>query len=424
MAFSDRKGNVYDYPGRDAAFRSGRRFLRAIPEDCIPLPEGSHLFSLPDRAPMYHDSRKDAFVPLNRSSHSGGMWAVSAFLPSGYLRTYLPAYRKRKGARPLTLWAYSGVAVQDGEFLVPGLRIDPDPRSDPAIHRNDGELEIAIRRIRGEYRDNRLVGQLAMCASEYRCLCARNFFLGRHEAPLPTTPACNAGCLGCLSEQERESGFSASQHRLGFMPTPEEISQVMLHHIGAVPGSVVSFGQGCEGEPLLRAADLARAISAVREKTGEGTIHLNTNGSLPDAVDLLIRAGLDSIRVSLNSPTEAYYSRYYRPANYRFGDVLASIEKSLHAGLFLSLNLFFLPGFTDMETEAEELFRFLERFPASMIQTRNLNIDPDYYLDMIGFEESPPLGITRLLGELRRRFPRTSLGYYNPPRESWNQENS
>jgi hypothetical protein len=50
-----------------------------------------------------------------------------------------------------------------------------------------------------------------------------------------------------------------------------------------------------------------------------------------------------------------------------------------------------------------------------MIQTRNLNIDPDFYFDLIGFRESEPIGIRSLVGLLREEFPDMRLGYYNPP---------
>jgi pyruvate-formate lyase-activating enzyme len=89
------------------------------------------------------------------------------------------------------------------------------------------------------------------------------------------------------------------------------------------------------------------------------------------------------------------------------------------AGIFVSLNLFFLPGFTDAESEVKNLFSFLDRFPVDMIQTRNLNIDPDYYLDTIGFVDEPALGIRTLLATLRERYPDIRLGYYNPPKESF-----
>jgi MoaA/NifB/PqqE/SkfB family radical SAM enzyme len=198
------------------------------------------------------------------------------------------------------------------------------------------------------------------------------------------------------------------------MPSPEEISEVILHHFRAVSGAVASFGQGCEGEPLLRASDLAAAVRRVREKTEKGTINLNTNGSIPEGVKTLINAGLDSIRISLNSPTREYYTRYHRPAGFDFDDVMRSVDEALNAGIFVSLNLFFMPGFTDMETETEALVRFLTRFPVNMIQARNLNIDPDFYFDLIGFRESDPIGILNLANKLREKFPGMRLGYYNP----------
>jgi pyruvate-formate lyase-activating enzyme len=63
-------------------------------------------------------------------------------------------------------------------------------------------------------------------------------------------------------------------------------------------------------------------------------------------------------------------------------------KKRGDAGIFVSLNLFFIPGFTDIESEVQSLFTFLKKFPVDMMQTRNLNIDPDYYFDLIVPDES------------------------------------
>ena len=415
LAFSDLDGRLYDFPGIEPAFRTGRRYVRVERDDLIALPYGSYLYSLPGRFPVFYNNRNNDFNHMEVSPDGFGILAASAFLASGYLRTHLPAFVRDDDAPVLPMWAYAGLVFVDGEFHVPALRIDEDPRSDPAIHENRKELKWAIKKMVSRYPDNRLVGQLSRCSREFNCLCARNFFLGRYEAPLPTSPSCNAGCAGCLSHQEADAAFTGSQERLTFSPTPGEIAQVILHHVESVDDSVASFGQGCEGEPLLRARDIAEAIGMVRGKTSRGTINMNTNGSLPEAVELLAKAGLDSIRISLNSPTGKYYTRYHRPRGYVFDDLKRSLEAALTAGIFVSLNLFFMPGFTDMETEAESLMKLLDEFPVNMIQTRNLNIDPDYYFDCIGFEESEPLGIRKLLAMLRERYPRMRLGYYNPP---------
>ena len=92
-----------------------------------------------------------------------------------------------------------------------------------------------------------------------------------------------------------------SQVRIGFTPDPGEIAGVALEHINRVERSVVSFGQGCEGDPLMAARVIGPAIRLIREATDAGTINLNTNASLPNVLAPLLEAGLDSIRVSMNS---------------------------------------------------------------------------------------------------------------------------
>lgn len=414
MAYADSDGNVYDFPGFLPVFRTGMRYIEVDENDLIPLPEGSYLFALPDRYPLFFDDKNDDFKHMTVDAEGNDIFAVASFLASGYLRTYLPAYVADEQAQALTLWAYAGVAVIDGEFYVPAMRIDNDPRSDFAIHQNHAELKTKIKEVKALMPNNRLVNQLAFCGTEYNCLCARNFFLSRYEAPVPTSPTCNSRCVGCLSHQSQDAAFTASQNRLDFSPTPQEIADVILYHFERVDEAVASFGQGCEGEPLLRAADLAKAIELVRKKTDRGTININTNGSLPQGLKQMIDSGLDSVRISLNSPTEEYYTRYYRPVNYHYTDVLRSFEAALEAGIWTSINLFFLPGFTDMETEVEALTSFIDRFPVHMLQTRNLNIDPDYYLQSIEFQESEPMGIPEMLDLLREKYPGMKLGYYNP----------
>lgn len=415
LLYTDREGNIFDLPGTEPLFRSGRRTVSVSGDQLIPLPYGSYLFSLPGRLPLVLGQEKQKPVPLKKDPEGRSPTALSAHCASAYLRTLLPAYRPAGGAPPLSLWAYAGVALLNEEVHVAALRIDPDKRSDPELHEDVDLLERSFSEKLNRYPDNRLVRQLVTCSGEYNCLCARNFFLGRFEAPLPSSPACNSGCLGCLSHQPEASGYRESQFRLDFSPSPEELAEVMLEHFDHVPGSVASFGQGCEGEPLLRGKDLARAIALVRGKTGSGTINCNTNGSLPEALEEMIRAGLDSVRVSLNSLTPEYYNAYYRPRGYTLEDVKRSIGLALEAGIFVSLNLFFLPGFTDSEPEVEALDTFLEEFPVDMIQCRNLNMDPDIYLESLGFGDPPALGVRTLLDHLVRENPKLRLGYYNPP---------
>jgi len=64
---------------------------------------------------------------------------------------------------------------------------------------------------------------------------------------------------------------------------------VALFHIGNVKDAVVSFGQGCEGEPLLSGEAIEGAIRIVRQKTSRGVINLNTNASKPDTIKRLFQ---------------------------------------------------------------------------------------------------------------------------------------
>jgi hypothetical protein len=148
---------------------------------------------------------------------------------------------------------------------------------------------------------------------------------------------------------------------------------------------------------------------------GRGTINLNSNASRPDKIAKLCEAGLSSLRVSLNSAREVVYNAYYRPHDYTFDDVRQSILEAKSRGVFVSLNLLFFPGFTDTEIETEELEELIGETGLDFIQLRNLNIDPEYYLDLLdGYATGPTLGLDNFQKRLRRNFPRLKFGYFNP----------
>jgi hypothetical protein len=52
-----------------------------------------------------------------------------------------------------------------------------------------------------------------------------------------------------------------------------------------------------------------------------------------------------------------------------------------------------------------------------MVQTRNLNIDPVWYVAKMGLgkETEKPLGIANWVSKLKNLTPRLKLGYFNPP---------
>jgi molybdenum cofactor biosynthesis enzyme MoaA len=233
---------------------------------------------------------------------------------------------------------------------------------------------------------------------------------------LPTSPSCNAECLGCISLQPSEC-CPASQERIDFIPTVDEVLGVALPHLEKAADPIISFGQGCEGEPLIQWRLLEKSILKLREKTDRGTINLNTNGSLPGPLGKLCDAGLDSVRITLNSPHSKYYKRYHRPRGYSFHDVIGSLVGAKRKGIYTSINLLVFPGFTDRETEVEGLMELIRETNLDLIQMRNLNIDPDLYLKSMG--SGGGMGISQMIAILKKEFPLLQFGYFNRTKETF-----
>ena len=205
--------------------------------------------------------------------------------------------------------------------------------------------------------------------------------------------------------------------RIRFVPTVDEVLEVALPHLEEAEDAIVSFGQGCEGEPLMQWRLLGRSIRELRERTDRGTVNLNTNGSFPDRVAKLCDAGLDSVRVTLNSPHLKFYKRYHRPKGYSFGEVLDSMVQAKKKGIYTSINLLVFPGFTDREEEVEGLIKLIRKTDLDLIQMRNLNIDPDLYLKNMGRGEG--MGISKMIDILKKEFPSLQFGYFNRTKENF-----
>jgi molybdenum cofactor biosynthesis enzyme MoaA len=148
---------------------------------------------------------------------------------------------------------------------------------------------------------------------------------------------------------------------------------------------------------------------------------LNTNASRPGILKKLFNAGLDSVRISMNSVREECYRAYFRPQGYTFDDVLASISVTRECKKFVALNYLNIPGFTDTPEEIEAFIKFIRQFPINMIQWRNLNIDPLRYWNIMTrvTQNGKPLGVKRVLQRIKTRFPNVKFGYFNPARDNF-----
>ncbi len=412
LVYSDGKGNIYDVPELEMTGRTGFDTVKIDPKDLIELPEGSQLFELPMRRPIGFDRKTGKMVVLEDG------WAVSAFLAPAYTQLFLSAYEKEDNAPILPLFAYTAVGWANGKFYVPAVGIDPDKRQDCDQFDQNLVVENVYKKFK-KFPNNRLIRHLGEnCALRYLCPAARNFFLGRWEAPIPTFPGCNANCIGCISYQPQESGIPSTQDRLNFIPDVEEIVELAVPHLENAPKPIVSFGQGCEGEPLLVWEVIRDAIKEIRKRVKRGIININTNASKPEAVEELCIAGLNSIRVSLNSAIPEVYQKYYRPNNYTFNDVVGSIKIARRYNCWVSINYFVFPGMTDWTEEYQAMRKLIRETDISMIQWRNFNIDPDWCLELIGAERNAPkLGIKNVMKLLKDEILYLAYGYFNPSLE-------
>lgn len=408
MLYADDKGRIFEHPYYRMAGFSGSLPVPISMDDLIPMPEFSKLFFIPNCPPLGLDPSTGGYEVVKGVGH-----AVSAFLEPGYVRSLLPAVDYGEKSFILPMWAYTAVGFKDDAYWVAGFRIEYNPRWDPRNY-DDRKLVAAIRRYRREHPTGALVKHLLNCATRNHCFAAKNLFLKRWEAPLPVSRSCNARCFGCLSLQP-DGSCAVSHQRISFRPSREEIVAVAVRHLNCAPDAIVSFGQGCEGEPITEFELISDSIRGIREKTDRGTINLNTNGSYPERIRRIARSGLDSIRISLNSARSGLYEAYYQPKDYALDDVVASISLSRDLGLYTMINYLVFPGITDQEEEIESLMALIRKTHVNFLHLKNLNIDPRMYIERMPKASSRAVGMKGMVEMLRREFSDLQVGYFNQP---------
>jgi hypothetical protein len=412
LLYSDGKGNIFEDHSLYAVGRTGWDAIPVPEDEWIELPHGGQLYELPGRRGLGIDVKTGEMRLCDKG------WAVAAFIPPAHTGFYLAAYETSPGAPTLPLFCYTAAGWHNNKFLVPAVRIEQDIRQECGGF-DEKKIEDGVAHLLKAFPQNRLVAHLANnCALTYHCPAARNYFICRWECPIPSSPACNANCVGCISFQPEEESIVSTQDRLTFKPTAEEIIEYTVPHLETAPYPIVSFGQGCEGEPLLMWKTIRESILEIRKHTQKGSININTNGSDPVAVKALCEAGLNSIRVSTNSARSELYLPYYRPNNYAFEDIIESLKVVREFGGWTSINYFVFPGLTDAVEEYEALRKLIIDTDLCMIQWRNFNIDPDWYLGKVGvYQTGEVLGIKQVMNLLKEEFPRLKFGYFNPPIE-------
>ncbi|MFC5450430.1 radical SAM protein [Paenibacillus aestuarii] len=415
LVYADAEGNVFDHPDYLALGRNAEMITEIMDDELIPLPEGATLVSLPFTRPVGIDVESGEMKLVEGDYH-----AVGALLPQGFTRLLLPGYIKSDKSKLLPLFGYTAVVWKEDGFYVAARQTDNPYYWNP-VNCDPDELEVEVKRLVAKYPDNRLYQHLSNCALGYECLTASNTFLQRWEGAVPVSYSCNAGCFGCISEQPDDSGFLAPQTRMNIKPRVEELVQIMMEHL-RTPESIISFGQGCEGEPSTQAALIIDAIKQVRQQTDIGYININTNAGLTDHIRGIVDAGLNLMRVSTISALDDHYNAYYKPRAYTLKNVEKSLRYAADKGVITSINYLIFPGVTDREEEIEAMIEFVRRTGLKLIQLRNLNIDPESYLGIIPKARGELLGMKQMLEIFQEELPDVVLGSYTHTPEFYTRE--
>lgn len=400
---ADRSGRILvtDHPA--LAFDGGKGVPFA---DAIPLPADATVIAVAREALASERSGRPR--RLGR-----GRLAAAALLPPGYVRTQLPAYVDETGSAELAPRAYAAVAADDaGALVTAAALVDRDATHDASgFSRTDVASRVAAG-LRAHPGD-RLVRQLARCARDYGCRGAANAFFGRWECALPLAAPGNE--RPPVSAAPHRDGEAEPTEIAAFHPSADEVARAAADHV-ATGGTLLSFGRACEGEPLLAAREVEDAIVRIRARTSGGTIHLETNGSVPGALRRLVSAGLESVTFRLASAVAATYDALHGPDGYRFADVRASIRLASELPIAVNVLVLVHPGIFDRTDELAALTSVVGELPeGSTLLLRDLHSDPHRALAAVGERGAEPIGIAHAIERLRHDVPHVRIGAFVRP---------
>ncbi len=409
LLFAREDGQWFDFPPLGMAGAAGSHLIQPVKPDLIPLPEGATLTMMPQLAPVGIDKENGEFLLLDYNPYKKKkerIYAVAALLPQGFSRLLCPGVEDSDAVLPLL--GYTAVGVENGKLVVAAKQTDEHKRWHPRYF-NTPELAAKVEARKKEFPDNRIIRQLAHCSLEYGCFTAQNIFYRRWEGGIPASPVCNADCLGCISLQPSEC-CPSPQQRIDFTPTAGEMTEIAVAHLRQAEDGIISFGQGCEGEPSLNYPAISQALPEIRRQTKRGLLNINTNAGNTEAIEALLEAGMDSFRVSIFSPIEAEYAAYHRPCGYGLPQVVASLKKIAAAGRPAALNLLAYPGFTDDSRRLDALVELAREGQVKQIQIRNLNCGPALMKPFVA--DSWGMGMRQYIGRLQDLLPQVQIGNY------------
>lgn len=176
---------------------------------------------------------------------------------------------------------------------------------------------------------------------------------------LPVAPRCNIKCKFCSRKHD-----CANENRPGVtskIVSPAEALELVDRAIENDPRITV-VGIAGPGDPLANESTF-ETLKLLNRRFPELTKCLSTNGLLlPDRLDSLLDAGLDTLTVTMNalhpwiggeiySWAEFRGRKYYREeaARLLFSNQISGIEKAIRRGLRVKVNSVLVPGINEGE---------------------------------------------------------------------------
>ena len=338
--------------------------------------------------------------PLTTIGPIAGRTALAVALPAGYTRLLVPAYATQRDAPALPLFGYTFACAVDDRLLVAAMKTDESDDWKPRRFKR-GELEGADRAAA------RTRGRATACSSRSRsarastaALPRRTFFSNaakrRCRSPRSAMPAASAASRSRTRTPayRRRKRASSTRSRL------RSSRRWRFTIWSASKSGIVSFRTRVRGRAAAALGHDRPRDRAHSRRRGNGTINSNTNGSQPHRLARCIDAGLQAVRISLNSFRPQRLRGLLPSAGIRLEDVFESIRSGGRTRARVSLNLLTHPGVTDDVEEIEAMEAFLREAPVAMIQTRTLNIDPALYFETVGRPRAP-LGMRRAIAAMR-----------------------
>lgn len=374
LLFADDKGVIYDHPTLKLTVRSGNFETVPYELEMNTVPSKTKLHFLEGTLPMAYDPEK-AGMEIFKAGH-----AVYIEPPEGYLRLYLPAYKKRKEFM-LENKAYTPIGWMGESFVSPIINVDkiPDKGSESIGNKFHGFLKSFKKK-------NVFVKYLIENSDLYH---TKN-----EEIRLPV----NA---------ESMQGDS------------REFSEILSHYTGIAAYPVLNIDyddfSASKSEPDISA--LLDSIRYLKNKAEKLSITFSSYLQNIETLKKFIDAGADCINVKMIS-TDIETNRIFNTDN-NTDNVYKSLQALHKQNILKSLTLYTMPGLTDRESETESLIDFLSTFDINLLLLRNLESDPDRIFLPDNMKSEDIKGLKNVVKLIKKKVKNLKIGYFNRHKEQF-----